>query len=173
MMIMMMMNRSSCVVPRPVRRGAEGDRGPAGRSSPAGRRSRARTWPSRTRAGRRGRGRRRRGPRCRASSTAWTERRRTGRGRSRQHGNSPTAFYSRRHLLSPWQPTFTVMSTLRLGIPCHRAISQQNSTTCGVMVAQSTCSHIGPHSFSRTDTTDSGCSPFFAYPVLFCFRAVD
>ena len=26
---------------------------------------------------------------------------------------------------------------------------------------------IGPHSFSRTDTTDSGCSPFLAYPVLF------
>jgi len=32
---------------------------------------------------------------------------------------------------------------------------------------------IGPLSFSRTDTADSGCSPFLAYPVLFWFRAVD
>ena len=34
-------------------------------------------------------------------------------------------------------------------------------------------SFMGLHSFSRTDTTDSGCSPFLAYPVLFWFRAVD
>ena len=32
---------------------------------------------------------------------------------------------------------------------------------------------IGPHSFPRTDTTDSGRSPFIAYPVLFWFHAVD
>jgi len=32
---------------------------------------------------------------------------------------------------------------------------------------------IGPHSFPRTDTSDSSCSPFVAYPVLFWFRAVD
>ena len=38
---------------------------------------------------------------------------------------------------------------------------------------QNTSHHRSSHSFFQSDTTDSGCSPFSAYPVLFWFCMVD